>query len=90
MYIDALTKMVHLEPCALGQADRPFASTNLVGLKKFIKKVQTKAGDNNLMILKVRTDGGGENLGEFKQWLANQREAHPSPLQAHDDQRKSS
>ena len=29
------------------------------------------------MLLKVRTDGGGENLGVFKQWLADQREAHP-------------
>ena len=77
LYIDALTKAIHLQPCALGQADRPFSSTNLAGLKTFINKVQTKAGDSNLMLLKVRTDGGGENLGDFKQWLADQREAHP-------------
>ena len=77
LYIDALTKAIHLEPCALGQSDRPFSSQNLAGLKTFINKVQTKAGDSNLMLLKIRTDGGGENLGVFKQWLADQREAHP-------------
>ena len=77
LYIDALTKMIYLQECTLGQADRPFASTNLAGSKTFINKVQTKAGNSSLMLLKVRTDGGGENLGEFKQWLADQREAHP-------------
>ena len=66
LYIDALTKAIHLEPCALGQSDRPFSSTNPEGLKTFIKKVQTKAGDSNLMLLKLRSDGGGENLGVFK------------------------
>ena len=43
LYTGALTKMIHLELCALGQADRPFASTNLAGLKTFISKAQTKA-----------------------------------------------
>ena len=77
LYIDALTKMFHLEPCAMGQADRPFASTNRADLKTFINKVQTKAGDSKLKILRLRSDGGGENLGAFQQWLADQRESHP-------------
>ena len=38
LYIDALSKAIHLEPCALGQSDRPFSSQSLAGLKAFIKK----------------------------------------------------
>ena len=67
LFVDGLTKFIHLEPVEFLNGDRPMASIALTGYKEFIRKCREISG------LKIdpehlRTDGGSEFLGVFKTW----------------------
>ena len=75
LYVDGLTKFIHIEPVEFMNGDRPMASIALHGYKTFIDKCRTISG-LNLDPEHLRTDGGSEFLGVFKTWEANQRQAN--------------
>ena len=77
LYICALTKLVHLEPAAFLQKDRPFSQTARDGCIKFIDKVRQLSGMPDLHMVKIRTDGGSEWRRTFKTWIEAQQAAHP-------------
>lgn len=81
VYIDALTKLIHLEPASfrseLAEAERPASETARDGLIRFRDKARQKSGLPNLHIGRVHTDGGSEYSGAFARTITALQAAHP-------------
>ena len=76
LYCDALTKFIHVEPCALLVKDRPMSSVVVTGYKRFISKCQ-ELSEMEIHPTHLRTDGGSEWRGAFATYMREQRTAHP-------------
>ncbi len=76
LYCDALTKFIHVEPCALLVKDRPMSSVAVSGYKRFIAKCQ-ELSEMEIHPTHLRTDGGAEWKGAFATFMTEQREIHP-------------
>lgn len=81
LYIDGLTKFVHLEPAAfrseLADAERPLSETARNGLILFRDKVRERSGLAALHIGRIHTDGGSEYAGTFAREIATLQATHP-------------
>ena len=77
LFVDALTKFIHVEPVAFLEQSRPMSEVALDGYKTFMRKARVASGIADLRPQHLRTDGGSEFKGAFSAWESAQRAAHP-------------
>ena len=74
LYVCALSKYIYVIPCNLQNEDRPMSTTVQKGVKEFISRVRRAAKNDDLHLLKIRTDSGSEFVGgAYKAWLNSRR-----------------
>ena len=72
LYVDALTKFVHVEPVAFLEDNRPMSSVARDGMKSFINKARQISENSDLHVEHLRTDGGSEWKGDFATYFAQE------------------
>ena len=81
LYIDGLTKYIHLEPASFrtetAEAERPLSETARDGFLNFRNKVRLRSGLPNLHVLRIHTDAGSEWKGAFKDAITALEAANP-------------
>ena len=68
LFVDALTKFIHVEPVAFLENSRPMSTVALDGYRTFINKARVASGIKDLHPQHLRTDGGSEFKGAFSAW----------------------